>query len=49
MIKEWGFMNSSMDSRVVHPLGNTNPHRIRTQKLPDKSSRPTTALVHISL
>ena len=42
-------MNFLIDFRVVHPWGNTNLHRIRTQKLPVKSSRPTTGLPHISL
>ena len=42
MIKEWAIMNFSLGSRGVHPWGNTNPHRIRTQKLPVKS------LIHIS-
>ena len=42
-------MNFLIDFRVVHPWGNTNLHRIRTQKLPVKRSRPTTAMIHISL
>ena len=49
MIKEWVIMNFSIDICVVHPWGNTNLHRIRTQKLPVKRSRPTTAMIHISL